>query len=445
MSFMTTIVHHQNDLWPLYHKVTFDGVNKLAIINEGEADIDVGVNLYSDWKEWLRLRDHMEFDAAFRTVGGDPTIAGQTLGETFFTINGWQVLISEDTNFDGNLFSDDYDSPYTVAEGVSLAQTTRSNLIDQIAPDTDNVGAAVWDYPAATALSQPSTTIGYHILDHLHELHYEGRVFIDTNNGVTGTTHPIGTREQPVNNFTDAITIAANNNLDTIQVIEDATIGATDNVSNYIVSGSHASKSEITVTPGATTTFTQFQNCTLKGTLNGEVIVRDSRVEDLLDFEGILHQTMLDPGGIRLANGSAKPSHILDCFSGVPGTSTPEIDFNSVDVQLGIRNFNGGLKLVNKDGISPVSIDMGSGQIILDGTVTAGTIVCRGVGKLTDNSAGASVLDEMHESKYAAEVWKLQGLDSSNPLTVTPTSRAVASVTQTITGDPDTSITVTRT
>jgi len=445
MSFMTTMVHHQNDLWVLYHKVTFDGVNKKAIINEGETTINVDDDLYSDWKEWVALRDHLEFSAAFRTVGGDPTVSGQALGETFFTINGWQVVIADSINFDGNLFSDDFSSPFTTEGDTVLAQTTRSNLIDQIAPDTTNVGAAVWGYAASDAIASASTTIGWHILDHLHDLHYENKVWVDTNNGVPGVVHPIGVRQRPSNSISNAIQIANDYNIGEIQVVEDATIASGDDVSNFIISGSHASKSEITVTPGAITTRTQFQNCSLLGTLNGEVIVRDSRVEDLLDFEGILHQCLIDPGGIRLANGGAKPSHILDCYSGKPGTSTPELDFNSVNVELGIRNYTGGIKLVNKDGNKSVSIDMNSGHIILDGTVTSGTIVCRGVGKLTDTSSGASVLNEMHDSRYSYEAWQLAGLDSTNPLTVTPTSRtAGASVTQTITGDPETSITVTR-
>ena len=38
-----------------------------------------------------------------------------------------------------------------------------------------------------------------------------------------------------------------------------------------------------------------------------------------------------------------------------------------------------------------MSIDLNSGQVVLDSTVTNGTIVIRGVGKLTDNSVGATV------------------------------------------------------
>ncbi|MDY6857292.1 MAG: hypothetical protein SWO11_21835 [Thermodesulfobacteriota bacterium] len=43
------------------------------------------------------------------------------------------------------------------------------------------------------------------------------------------------------------------------------------------------------------------------------------------------------------------------------------------------------------------------------------------------------------------DLYKLQGLDVSNPMTVTPTSRVAGSVSQTISGDGATTSTVTRT
>ena len=51
---------------------------------------------------------------------------------------------------------------------------------------------------------------------------------------------------------------------------------------------------------------------------------------------------------------------------------------------LALRNYNGGIKLINKSGTESVSIDLNSGQIKLDSTITGGDIVCRGVGKLVD-------------------------------------------------------------
>jgi hypothetical protein len=88
-----------DDLWQLYHKVTFDGPNKLIVINDGESSISIEDDIYSSWKQWSKLRDYLKFVPACRSVGGDPTVEGNFLGATFFTINNWQIQISDNTNF----------------------------------------------------------------------------------------------------------------------------------------------------------------------------------------------------------------------------------------------------------------------------------------------------------------------------------------------------------
>jgi len=135
--------HHgwpmNQDLWTLYHKVTFDGPNKLIIVNAGELNINIKQDIYSAWKEWAKQRDYLKFLAACRSVGGDPTVEGAFLGSTFFTINGWQIEISEGTTFVGNIFSDDFNSPFTTEPNVDLATSQVSNLIDAIEVSTSDL------------------------------------------------------------------------------------------------------------------------------------------------------------------------------------------------------------------------------------------------------------------------------------------------------------------
>lgn len=133
--------HHSwpmsEDLWSLYHKVTFDGLNRLIIVNDGELNINVKQDIYSDWKEWALQRDHLKWLPAMRAVGGDPTVGGNFLGSTFFTINNWQIRISDSTVFNGNLFSDDFDSPFTALAGTKIARSQFSNLVDTVSAQVD--------------------------------------------------------------------------------------------------------------------------------------------------------------------------------------------------------------------------------------------------------------------------------------------------------------------
>jgi len=98
------------EYWELRHKVTFDGVNRLILVNEGVTELDAQIDLYSDWKEWTRLRDNLKYEPAFSTVGGEPTIEGQKLDVTYFLINGWKIKPYSGQytlNIVGNLFDVD--------------------------------------------------------------------------------------------------------------------------------------------------------------------------------------------------------------------------------------------------------------------------------------------------------------------------------------------------
>jgi hypothetical protein len=75
---------------------------------------------------------------------------------------------------------------------------------------------------------------------------------------------------------------------------------------------------------------------------------------------------------------------------------------------LSVREYHGGLTLRNKTGASSVSVDMASGQLILEANVTAGTIVARGIGKLLDSSVGATVVDEMVDARRLTLIEKIQ-------------------------------------
>lgn len=60
-----------------------------------------------------------------------------------------------------------------------------------------------------------------------------------------------------------------------------------------------------------------------------------------------------------------------------------------------IREYSGGLELTNHTGVNDdISVDVNSGHIIIDSSVTSGTFVIRGVGKLTNNSTGTTVVQE---------------------------------------------------
>lgn len=123
--------------------VTFDGSNKLIIVDPGVTELDVKVDLYSDWKEWSLLSDNLKYEPAFRAVGGDPISDTRNLGATFFLINGWRIRPDEADHrliITGNLFTDPAGfSPVvsTLGNFSVIVEYSVSNLVDATVSNID--------------------------------------------------------------------------------------------------------------------------------------------------------------------------------------------------------------------------------------------------------------------------------------------------------------------
>lgn len=152
---MINLLNNWQDDWLLYHKVVFDGINRLIIINPGETVISVKNDIYSSWKEWARLRDNAKFLPAVRTTGGDPVGGGEFTGDNYFLINNWRVFVSAACEINGLLYSDNYPSPFIAADGANIVRSTVSSLVQNLGfsgtinADNQLIAEAVWSYLTA--------------------------------------------------------------------------------------------------------------------------------------------------------------------------------------------------------------------------------------------------------------------------------------------------------
>lgn len=142
------------EFWELYdpineffgnQKVVFDGVNKLILIAEGETNINVKVDIYSNWKEWVEVRNNAKYEQALTALGGDPITATAFVGTTYFLENGWRIQpYSTTTGYvltvAGNLFTrEEGGAPANPVSGVSV-NLVRSNLVDAIVGEAEFSG-----------------------------------------------------------------------------------------------------------------------------------------------------------------------------------------------------------------------------------------------------------------------------------------------------------------
>jgi len=135
-------------------KVTFDAYEKIIYVNEGVRELDVKIDIYSAWKEWVLSSPEYPLPSwqkeAISAIGGEPLNDTLNVGSTFFLENGWRIQPLASTQpyiltVNGNIYTrESGGNPFLFAEGVSV-NLTRSNLVDQLVASTSITQA---DYEA---------------------------------------------------------------------------------------------------------------------------------------------------------------------------------------------------------------------------------------------------------------------------------------------------------
>jgi len=300
---------------------------------------------------YLRTHDH----------NTEVTVGGVTLARVVEIINGYSVTF-EDGQYAVNL----------VGANSNVADVANVN---QVSIRSGNSAGLV-------------TSAG------IEALEYRGGVTIDVINGESGSVYPIGTLRRPVNNFDDAKIIAAARGFNTFYVKGNATcIG--HNLNGLIIIGENPVLTLFTIN-GCTTEGTEFEDMSITGAFNGTIIVKNCELKDITGFLGTATNCILSTT-LGLAGSFGDNVLFLDCWLGsytVGGVTT--IDMNGDGPSLNMRGHAGAVKIINKSGASKVAIDLLSGRIILDSTVTGGTFYLRGVGEISeDNSSGTTIFSIM--------------------------------------------------
>lgn len=144
------------DTWDAGLKVTFDGPNKLILINPGVVSLDVKINIYSAWKLWMLFNEYnnLKYLHAFVGAGGDKISTTAELGSTFFLENGWRIKPWDghtSINLSGNIYVREGGRPIIPDNnGVDAVSLTVSNLVDTVIIDVspeDDKEAPLWDGP----------------------------------------------------------------------------------------------------------------------------------------------------------------------------------------------------------------------------------------------------------------------------------------------------------
>ena len=337
-------------------KVIFSGNTHEIWIKTGVTDIDVQLDMYSPWKEWVM--DNPEWTAAFRTFGGDPTTTSQFAPRYFFLINGWRVIAKNvSVSIQTNLYSEDYDSPFIV---INAAVTNRTSDVPVIKSELEQ------------------------------RLDYGDRVYYDEGSIYSGIIYPVGTIAQPVNNPIDAMSIASPYNINKFYSLGDINLpgisGQTFQNMSII-----ADKENLTATLyGNKMDNMEWISFIIDGNFSGGTNqLTDCNIVNALDISGDFKECKMN-GLTRIWDNL----NMFNCSTGLPHPDNPiTYDMNANRItKFSNRAYSGSAKICNLNTSGSTStLDLISGKIILNSSCTDGYINIRGVGYLIDNSSGTTV------------------------------------------------------
>lgn len=319
------------------------------------------------------------------------------------------VRVIDSTTLETRTLSNGVDNEFDAADVIhvfNIRQCTTSggNLVA-----VDDLGSpipAILPTAFTQVVLQTSSSATIQELTEIRYATYQNAIWYQAGSGNSGTDYPNGTPLQPLNNWPDVVTLANALGFFDLKVIGDAELTTGDTVPGFRIMGQDPALTTITLQGAADVTGTQFIDCTVTGVLDGDTVIRDCTIQPPLTFvEGTLLRCLIETGTITL--GGSSDVQILDSWSGVAGLSTPVIDYGGSGRDLILRNWSGGVEIQNKTGADNASIDLVSGQIILDSTVTAGTFRVAGNGRLVDNSTGTTINNDglVNTALTAEAVW----------------------------------------
>lgn len=350
----------------------------LRIVEVDLPDTSISMqNLINGIRDWEDDLENMEVYEIIAGAGKEELGGGVSVGITL-TLKGWRVK-----------FADRLGPEWVVCnlDGGNLTCVTGTDEEIRLMSGVVYTGAVA---PAAyvTVTQTSSSSATFLEQEALQFSSYMNGVWVHNISGSSGTTYPIGTREEPVNNFSDAVSIAQIYGFNRFYIMATGYCHDHD-ISNIIIQGENCLISKVDISDTCITNATEIRNCVVSGHMSGLIRIEDCHVKDISNFHGVICNCLLD-GTIELGdNGTAQ---FINCKDSYAGLGVPTIDMGGDGIGLSVRGYYGGLKIQNKTGAEDVSINFDSGRLILDSSVTSGDIIVRGVAEIVDNSVGTNVM-----------------------------------------------------
>jgi len=375
------------------------------VINVYKADLTVvqvtPTEIYDLDLNWFRLKlrdleDDVLGITRLRTHrhNTEVTLSGITFARVINIINGYTITF-EDGQYAVNL----------VGANSNVSDRTNVNSVS-IRPQNS---AGLTSSPAVEYAS------------------FNGGVIIDATKSNTGTAFPRGTEQMPLRDMTDALAVATYRGFKKLYVHSDYTFDADANINAFTVVGQSHVNTHVTILDAANVTNVVFQELSLQGIMDGGNTVQNCILKSLTYLNGHIHNCALE--GVYTLSGNTDA--FFDNCQMSNWAITPVVNMGVAGQNLIMTNYTGKIIIRNLNGTNKIGIGLVGGVLILEDTVTNGTVHVSGTGILQDSdgnyinsgtwNGGVTIINDLHNTAGIADsVWqhnnaqRLMGLNHEN-------------------------------
>lgn len=226
-------------------------------------------------------------------------------------------------------------------------------------------------------------------------------VAVDINSIYTGTNFPMGTRGFPVNNMTDAVSIANIRGLKKIFVINNMALTEGDYSQNKFIFVGNSIHTSLFLGPNVNVEFCEFQNLTISGSIDNGALIRESVVANMNIYNGTFF-TCAVFGPVYISGN--QQCTFLNCYSVSPSAVTVDYSSASNGMISIIRGWSGDLNIENCSTTCLSDIGLITGDLTLSSSNTSGIFNVYENSNLIDNST-ATVNDRTTYKRVTERTW----------------------------------------
>ncbi|MEL6853813.1 MAG: hypothetical protein AAFO83_01750 [Cyanobacteria bacterium J06607_13] len=214
-------------------------------------------------------------------------------------------------------------------------------------------------------------------------------VFLDPVNGVSGQGVGVGLPAQPSSSLADALAIAQANSIRKLAVLGNVMVDQALPAKGVRSEGGN----HTIVLTGSDINASSLSDSIVTGSSNGFTTLNFCTVGNVTGFLGQMRSCGLLMS-IALAPNPINAPRFIDCFESDPTDSHPTIDLSAgTTTSCTFQRFAGSLTLSGMDNpLKRVELNMIGGQLTLDASCTAGTVLLTGSGATPINNGTATIV-----------------------------------------------------